>query len=297
MIEISIFKNCYSNVGLRENFESFSELAELMECWHNRHLESKDDNMLFSAAVFNDTRAIDNVISHNGIAILDIDDAETYDLSDDILEHSFIQYSSASSTKEKRKYRLVFETDKHIEKDDCASFLNGLILWMRPFINVDESASGDIARMYFLPGTFGNDDFFRYNEGRPLNTENLIESGEFHTKATSAWNETNMESLFELMKIGYPDNQNIEWTVYRDCPFWPDRIELEYRCAASDWNIISFRIMSYIAWDALRKNYAITASEIADMMRQFDRETGAWYKDRNWEREAQRAINKQVKNY
>ena len=48
--------------------------------------------------------------------------------------------------------------------------------------------------------------------------------------------------------------------------------------------------MSSIAATAIRKGYPITATEIAQLCKELDRDTGSWYKNRGMETEAARAI-------
>ena len=54
--------------------------------------------------------------------------------------------------------------------------------------------------------------------------------------------------------------------------------------------------MSAIAANALNQNYPITAKEIAVLFRQFDNDTGGWYKNRPVETEANRALSYIFKN-
>ena len=51
-----------------------------------------------------------------------------------------------------------------------------------------------------------------------------------------------------------------------------------------------YKIMLAIAGNAYAKGYPITATQIADMCREFDRETGSWYENRPLTVEADRAL-------
>ena len=57
-----------------------------------------------------------------------------------------------------------------------------------------------------------------------------------------------------------------------------------------------YRIMIAIAGKAVERGYPITASQIVDLCRQFDLETGNWYENRPMEVEANNALEYAYKN-
>ena len=57
-----------------------------------------------------------------------------------------------------------------------------------------------------------------------------------------------------------------------------------------------YKIMVAISFNAIERNYPITAREVAEMCKQFDQDTGRWYQDRPLDLEADRAIEYAYKN-
>ena len=54
--------------------------------------------------------------------------------------------------------------------------------------------------------------------------------------------------------------------------------------------------MVAVAGNAISKKYPITADEISQLCRQFDLDTGNWYKNRPMDKEADRALEYVYKN-
>ena len=57
-----------------------------------------------------------------------------------------------------------------------------------------------------------------------------------------------------------------------------------------------YQIMVSTAGNALNKGYPITAQQIASLCKEFDAETGGWYKNRDMVREADRALEYVYRN-
>jgi hypothetical protein len=57
-----------------------------------------------------------------------------------------------------------------------------------------------------------------------------------------------------------------------------------------------YRIMIAISGKAIERGYPITANQIVDMCKQFDKETGNWYENRPMEVEANNALEYAYKN-
>ena len=92
-------------------------------------------------------------------------------------------------------------------------------------------------------------------------------------------------------------NTDITWTSYNDCPFFPKRLGLEYRAlTGTGWYSKMYQIMVAIAGRAVERQYPITTKQIADLIREFDNDTGRWYENRPLEVEADRALEYVYKN-
>ena len=93
------------------------------------------------------------------------------------------------------------------------------------------------------------------------------------------------------------DNTDINWSTYRDCPFFPKKLENEYRLISNTgWYHKMFQIMVAVAGNAIKKEYPITAQEISKMCRELDMDTGNWYANRPLDKEADRALEYVFKN-
>jgi hypothetical protein len=93
------------------------------------------------------------------------------------------------------------------------------------------------------------------------------------------------------------DNTNVVWSSYRDCPFFPRKLEAEYRLINNTgWYHKMYQIMVAVAGNAIKNQYPITANEISKLCRELDTETGNWYKNRPLDKEADRALEYVYKN-
>jgi hypothetical protein len=92
-------------------------------------------------------------------------------------------------------------------------------------------------------------------------------------------------------------NTNVHWTGYRDCPFFPKKLAMEYQTINNTgWYYKMYQIMVATAGNATSKQYPITAAEIASLCRELDLENGNWYENRPIEKEADRALEYVYKN-
>jgi hypothetical protein len=86
-------------------------------------------------------------------------------------------------------------------------------------------------------------------------------------------------------------NTDITWSSYLDCPFFPKMMSTEYKSiTGTGWYHKMYQIMVATAANAVKSEYPITATEIADLCRQLDNDTGKWYDNRPLTKEADRAI-------
>jgi len=157
--------------------------------------------------------------------------------------------------------------------------------------------------MYFVPATYAgaNNFIFSSGRGRPVDPYELMAKWEYNDKADSknfldrlpvAWR----EQIIEYRKAKM-DNTDFVWTSYHDCPFWPKSLAAQYiTISNTGWYSQMYRIMIAIAGKAIERGYPITANQIVDMCRQFDKETGNWYENRPMEVEANNALEYAYKN-
>ena len=249
------------------------------------------------------TRKNDNVVEWSGWCAVDVDDYEPEgELKDDLIRRfstwRFTCYSTASSTRSNPKFRLVFPLARTVEMERIRDFWYAL---QTELGDLGDRQTKDLSRMYYIPGKYADAyNFIFSNGGVSIDPDELIFKHPMPKKA-------NLNNFFdrlpdEMQKqiIEYRKNKldaNYEWTSYRDCPFFPKKLEMEYRAISNTgWYHKMYQIMVAIAGNAIKNKYPITVSEISKMCRELDGDTGNWYKNRPLDKEADRALEYVYKN-
>lgn len=300
----SVFDNKTDKSFSQANWNAFVrvlfDLAEVKRA-------SKKDAMLMSPAVYekDTTRANANVIEWAGWCAVDIDDYEfDGDLYDDLMgrfEHyQFVCYSTASSTIDSPKFRLVFPLASAVERDKIKHFWFALNTELG---DLADKQTKDLSRMYYIPAKYADayNFIFRNPNGSFIDPHELMFKHEYHQK-------TNLNNFFdrlpdELQKqiIEHRkqklDKTDVQWSSYRDCPFFPRQLESEYRLINNTgWYHKMYQIMVALAGNAVRNKYPITSAEISQLCRELDLDTGNWYENRPLDKEADRALEYVYKN-
>ena len=111
------------------SFHSWDDFKRLLFDLSKQERKGKKDAELISPATYVDgtTRANRNVLAWAGWAAVDVDDYECEgDLKDDLVKrfgtYNFICYSTASSTLDQPKFRLVFELERQVEQSEIKHF-------------------------------------------------------------------------------------------------------------------------------------------------------------------------------
>ena len=303
---LTIFKNLFAiKTDQRMDFDSFDELEKLLYKLSDQPLASKKDAVLISPATYkpDTTRKNDNVVEWSGWCAVDVDDYEPEgELKDDLIRRfstwRFTCYSTASSTRSSPKFRLVFPLTRAVEMERIRDFWYAL---QTELGDLGDRQTKDLSRMYYIPGKYADAyNFIFSNGGVSIDPDELIFKHPMPKKA-------NLNNFFdrlpdEIQKqiIEYRKNKldaNYEWTSYRDCPFFPKKLEMEYRAISNTgWYHKMYQIMVAIAGNAIKNKYPITVSEISKMCRELDGDTGNWYKNRPLDKEADRALEYVYKN-
>ena len=307
-ISLTLFKNIFDNKTDKRidapNFDSFERvLYDLSE----KPFESKADAMLMSPATYekNTTRKNDNVIEWAGWCCVDVDDYELpyRGINDDLVKrfsaYRFVCYSTASSTSDRPKFRLVFPLTRAVKREDIRRFWFAL---QTELGDLGDKQTKDLSRMYYIPGRYANafNFIFSHYVGDYIDPAKLIAKHPMPEK-------TNLNNFFDRLPEAMQEqivqyrkdklDANYEWSSYHDCPFWPKRIAAEYTTISNTgWYAKMYAIMVACAGNAVRKKYPITAGEISQLCRHFDEDTGNWYKNRPLDKEADRALEYVYKN-
>mgnify|MGYP003332947446 FL=1 len=260
---------------------------------------SKKASPLISPAVYtvNTTRANANVVEWAGWAALDVDRADKS--LDEMLEpyrpFYFVCYSTASSTEEKPKFRVVFPLESPVGNKDIRHFWYAL---NKHFGGMADEQTKDLSRMYYVPAQYPNaHNFIFTNPGKFMNPHELMSFYPYVNKQGKSFMERLPDSIQKAileMEKEKMTNHDVSWTSYRDCPFMNRKLVNQYRTIAntdgSGRYLMIYKIMTSIACNAVRQKYPISSGEVAELVRQLDAETSRIYQNRPLKTEAERAI-------
>tara|TARA_B100000902_G_scaffold378470_1_gene411755 strand:+ start:961 stop:1887 length:927 start_codon:yes stop_codon:yes gene_type:complete len=305
-ISATIFKSIFDNKTEKcIEFSSFDDFEKVLYDLSKKNIKSKRDAVLISPAIYkkNTTRANDNVIEWSGWCCVDVDDFEFEgDLKDELITRfgnlRFVCYSTASSTIDSPKFRLVFPTIGSIENNKIRRFWFGL---QSELGELGDKQTKDLSRMYYIPAQYdGAFNFIFSNAGSAIDPDVLIQKFPMPEKA-------NLNSFFDRLPdalqkevLEYKKNKldnDFSWSSYRDCPFWPKQLANEYRTITkTGWYHKMYQIMVAVAGNAIKSKYPINVDEITNLCREFDIDNGNWYKKRPIKKEADRALEYVYRN-
>lgn len=289
------------------DFESFGEFKHLLFELAKIPRANKKDAQLISPATYveNTTRANNNVVDWGGWCAVDVDDHEfngdlRNELNGMVGNWHYVCYSTASSRSDSPKFRLVFPLRRRVRKEDIKGFWFAL---QSKLGNIGDRQTKDLSRMYYVPGQYRDADNFIFTGGGSEFIDPYALMQEFPYAEKREGNnffdrlpEELQKQIIEHRKSKL-ENTDFHWNSYRDCPFFPKHLEAEYRSiSGTGWYHTMYRIMVAIAANAIKKEYPITASEISQICKEFDRETGNWYENRPMNKEADRALEFVYKN-
>lgn len=304
---LTIFKNIRDvRTSRRLDFDTWEEFENLMKKLSNSPgLKPKKDDPfnpkgspLISPAIFekNTTRKNKNVLYWAGWAALDIDDydGEFEEAIKQFEEYKCICYSSASSTKEKPKFRIILPLTRNVKKEEIKHFWFAL---NKEFNSLVDPQTKDLSRMYYIPAKYPNAfNFILFNrKGKILDVDILKSKYEYNESTAgssflSSLPEEVQQQLVEYRKTKLTKT-SYSWSGLSDCPFINKKLIAEYRSITeSGWYHKMYQIMMSIASNAVKRGYPITSKEIAILCKELDSQTGNWYENRNFEDEAERAI-------
>jgi hypothetical protein len=284
------------------DYESFDEFEQILyKLSESTKYPTKKDAPLISPAVYipDTTRANDNVLAWGGFGILDIDDFEgrMQDIEEKYSQYRYVCYSTASSTVENPKFRLVFPLTQSVGKDDIKHFWFAL---NKEIGDIADAQTKDLSRMYYIPAKYKDSfNFIFSHDGEVMNPMSLMAKHPYVKPNQTMFDRfppAIQEALLER-KRNQLNNKNFTWTSYRDCPFVNQKQIEDYKgITGTGWYAKMYEIMLTTAGNAMSKGYPITSKEIEYLCRDLDNDTGNWYSKRDFEKEAERAIDFVFKN-
>lgn len=307
-ISLTLFKSVFDNkTNRRVDIKNFDMFEQALYDMSKTQRTGKKDAELMSPATYqpNTTRANINVVEWSGWCAVDVDDFEFEgDLQNELHRrfghYRYVCYSTASSTQDFPKFRIVFPLRENVQSEKIKHFWFAL---QSELGDLGDKQTKDLSRMYYIPATYdGAYNFiFSNHNGAPVDAAELMLKWPYAEKATlnnffDRLPEEIQNQIIEHRKQKL-DNTNIHWTSYRDCPFFPKKLESEYRMINNTgWYHKMYQIMVAIAGNAIKQQYPITSAEISKMCRELDTETGNWYENRPLDKEADRALEYVYKN-
>lgn len=307
MYELTVFKNRYDNKTHKtSSMKTWRDFVDVLKASSKRELPDKQSAELISPAVYTEgsTRSNKNVEYWGKWAAIDVDD---YDVKGDEIEsviiskffkYNFVCYSTASSTIDHPKFRLVFDLSRVVGKDEIRHFWYAL---NTEFDEIGDRQTKDLSRMFYVPANYtGSYNFFFCNVGCSIDVDYLITKHEYKERTGNSFMDRLPEELQKAViahRKQSLDNTNISWSDYRDCPFFPKQLAMEYQTITkTGWYHKMYQIMVATAGNAIKLGYPITAKQVADLCRQLDNDTGMWYTSRPLEIEADRAVEYAYRN-
>ena len=278
------------------DYNSFDEFEQVLyKLSESTKYPTKKDAPLISPATYipDTTRGNDNVTGWGMWCALDIDDfkGDIEEIKKAYGEYRFVCYSTASSTEEQPKFRLVFPLNKEVHKEDIKHFWFAL---NKEIGDVADAQTKDLSRMYYVPAKYKDAfNFIFSQDGKVMDPNYLMDKHPYVVP-----NENFFDRLPEAIKKGLIEhrkgklnNTNITWSNYSDCPFVNQKQIDEYKSiSGTGWYAKMYQIMCTIAGNAMNRGYPITAKEVEYLCRELDADTGNWYLKRDMYKEAERAI-------
>jgi len=297
---LTLFKSIFDNkTQKRMDFTSYYQFENLLFELAQQKRKDKKSAPLISPAVYkeNTTRANANVIGWAGWCAVDVDDLKVEgNLEKELLDRygtwNHVIYSTASSTEEHPKFRIVFPLTFHVPKKKIKHFWFAL---NKELGDVGDPQTKDLSRMYYVPGKYEGAYNFIYNNfsGEDMSPYEIMSKHEYVEKTGSLIDNLPREIRKQLLahRKNEMTNTNVTWSNYKDCPFVNQKLVKEYnQITDTGWYVKMYSIMVSIAGNAIRKKYPITAAEITILCKEIDYENGNWYRTRPFDKEADRAI-------
>ena len=297
MVSLTIFDSIYDNkTEKRMDYESFDQFEQVLyKLAESDKYPKKTDAPLISPAIYKTetTRANSNVTGWGGFGIVDVDDYEgdIDDIHKKYSEYRYVCYSTASSTKEHPKFRLVFPLTEYVQAENIKHFWFAL---NKEIGDIADAQTKDLSRMYYIPSKYrGAYNFIFSHPGKLMDPGSIMAKHRYVVPNESFFDklpDAIKQGLIEHRK-GKLNNTDFTWTGYSDCPFVSKHHVDEYKLInKTGWYSKMYQIMVSTAGNAMQRGYPITAQEIAWICQDLDNDTGNWYAKRDFVKEAERAI-------
>lgn len=294
------------------SFKTWDEFKDLLYRMSCEEIADKRSATLISPAIYevHTKRSNTNVLRWARWCAIDVDDYTTNgefspeSLTEKYSQWKFICYSTASSTREHPKFRMVFPLTVPLVNDKIASFWWAI---NSEFGFMADRQCKDLSRMYYIPAHYADaySFIFHHDEGSEIDPYALIDKHPIPAHRLTGNRSSFIDRLPSEMQIevlrqrksllSSETTKTFKWTSYKDCPFVNHGLLNEYfsimnRDGSGRYAFI-YRIMVSIAMNAIRSQYPITPDEIEALIRDLDQDTIGRYHKRSLLVEANRAIS------
>ena len=319
-MQFTIFKSIKDNKTDKtvelDSFEDFEKLLYQLSEQPVRkpkkgELPQTGDAMLISPAVYKPTTDPDNPITRANVnvvrwdfACLDVDDYEGpfQNVIESLGSWYFVCYSTASSTKEHPKFRLVFPLQRSVMVDELRHFWYAL---NKEVLDIGDAQTKDMARMFYVPGQYPNAHNFIFTRPGPImDPDALMEKHPYD--ATQDCDDfmarlpTDMqERLLTFRKSQTVKKGQVDWHNVTQCRYVSRKAISSYlEAVVADTGKYHgmYKFMVSVAFSAIRDGYDIDKNELSTVARALDREHGNHYEFRPLTKEADRAIEYAYRN-
>ena len=229
-ISLTLFNSIFDNKTQQKlTFKNFDSFEKALYGLSERAIRSKKDAPLMSPACYkpNTTRKNDNVTMWSSWCAVDVDDFKYEgDLHNNLRtrfgNYKFVCYSTASSTKSLPKFRIVFPLTKNVNAEKIRHFWFAL---QTELGDLGDKQTKDLSRMYYIPAKYDNAfNFIFSNDGDYINPDLIMNKYPYREKNSNSFfdrlPEDMKKEIIEHRKSRL-DNNNINWSSYKNCPFFP----------------------------------------------------------------------------
>lgn len=300
-ISLTLFNSIFDNkTDKRMDLSDWEQFENLLYDLSNIKRKDKKDAQLISPATYkpNTTRANANVVSWAGWAAVDVDDHVfegnlERELYNRYGNWYYTCYSTASSTIDHPKFRLIFPLKASVKSNRIKSFWYALNTELG---SIGDRQTKDLSRMYYIPAFYAgaNNFIFTNSAGSWIDPDALMDKHPLPQKQGATLFDRLPEEMQKTIiqhRKDQMENRTIKWTSIHDCPFVNKSLITEYKATTgTGWYHLMYRIMVSIAANAIKREYPITVHEVVQLCKELDMETGNWYDNRPLDKEAERAI-------
>jgi len=234
---LTLFKSIFDNkTQKRMDFTSYAQFEGLLFDLAQQKREDKKSAPLISPATYVEgtTRANDNVIGWAGWCAVDVDE-HVFDgsLEQELLDRygkwNHVVYSTASSTSEHPKFRIVFPLSVDVPKDKIKHFWFAL---NKELGDIGDPQTKDLSRMYYVPGKYKDAYNFIFNNfcGVDMDPYEIMAKHDYVERSGSLLD--NLPPEIRKAMLAHRKNEmvntNVSWSNYKDCPFVNKKLVKEY---------------------------------------------------------------------